>query len=628
MPLRNISIRNKIVVLIIVFSMLVVGAGLAFVIINYKQTFKQEMLRNTLMNTNLIGESCIGPLSFNRNEEAEEFLSTLDTITHVNAGMLYDENNRLFASYKRDKNTEIPKFLSNDKPGHLFTDKHLIVTQPVMYQGNRYGTIVVKASTNILQRQIKKQIFIILLGLTGLIASIIILAYWLQQLISKPILKLEKFTRKIADTNDYTLRIEKSSPDEIGYLYDAFNNLLDQVLHRQEARDKAEEELKIAKEKAEESDKLKSAFLANVSHEIRTPLNAILGFSELLTTPSSTLAKKEKEEYIRMIFSSGSNLQKLIDNIIDISKIESNQLKINYGPCDIKKAMSDLLSHFQEARKIKEKEHINIQIDEESSDMRIILESDYYRFKQVFGNLVENALKFTESGYVKFGYKILDVEYIQFYVKDSGIGIRKEHTGWIFKRFRKIEDSDKLYRGAGLGLTISKFLVEKLGGKIWVESTPGEGSVFYFTLPYKLAKEKVKTRKPQHTLDYYNWPDKTILIAEDEPANIHFLEEIIKTTHARIILARNGQEAVETFKKHKDIDAILMDIKMPVMDGYQATQKIRELDSEIPVISQTAYASDDDMEKSKEMGMTDYIAKPVKPIKLLELIAKYIGDNK
>jgi signal transduction histidine kinase len=627
MAKQPISIRNKITVLILIVSILILGTGFAFVLISYKKSYKEEMLHNTLMNTQLVGEYCIGPLSFNRNKIAEKVLAKLDTIPYILEGNLYDENNVLFASYSRNKTSNIPNILQNEVPSHKFTKEYLEVTQPVIYDNNRYGSVVLKASTKIIQSKIEKQLFILILGMVGLMAFVLTLSYWLQQIISKPILRLEKFTQEVAEEGDYSLRIQKNSNDEIGNLYDAFNNLMDQILHRQEARDKAEQALKIAKDKAEESDRLKSAFLANVSHEIRTPLNAILGFSELLTMPESQLTIKEKESYIRLIFTSGNNLLKLIDDIIDISKIESNQLRIKISACDIKKTTQELLVHFNEMKKIKEKDQIEIKLDESSNTQRIIIDTDQYRFKQIFFNLIDNALKFTEEGIIKFGYIANNQEYIYFYVEDSGIGLQDEQMKWIFERFRKVESTDKLYRGAGLGLTISKYLVERLGGKIGVKSNAHKGCTFYFTLPYTKAHERAMLREQEPPLGYYEWPNKTILIVEDEPANIHFLEEIIKTTNAKILVARNGQEAVEIFDTEPGIDAIVMDIKMPKMDGYQATEEIRKRNQQIPIISQTAYAFDEEMEKAKKVGMTDYIAKPIKPIRLLSIIAKHLDGG-
>lgn len=624
MKFKNISIKNKITVLILVVSVLIVGSGFSFVILNFKKNYKKELLNNTRMNTKLISEYCIGPLSFNRHNIAEEFLSKLDTISYINNGILYDENDVLFASYSRN-NQELPKVLKNHEPGYLFTDNTLQVIQPVIYQGTRYGTVVLEASTSSLKAKMNKQGYVILLGLVSLLVFFFILDFWLQRIITRRILKLEKFTRKIADEGDYTQRIENESKDEIGHLYEAFNNLLDQVMHRQVARDKAEKELKQAKDKAEESDRLKSAFLANVSHEIRTPLNAILGFSELLTSHENAIPTNEKENYIKLIFNSGNNLLKLIDDIIDISKIESNQLKIKTGSCDVRNIMNELLNHFNDLKKIKEKDHIEIKIDEKSDDQRIVIETDKYRFKQILSNLIDNSLKFTDTGFISFGYKVMNNQKLLFYVKDSGIGLDEKSLKWIFDRFRKVEGNKRLYRGAGLGLTISKYLVKKLGGEIWADSNLHKGSTFNFTLPYTKPKGRVVQKDYKPPLGYYNWSDKTILIVEDEPANIHFLEEIIKTTDANIKLAKNGIEAVETFKQNQSINAIIMDIQMPKMDGYQATQKIREISEKVPVISQTAYAFDEEIEKAMEMGMTDYIAKPIKPIKLLALIDKHIN---
>ena len=422
------------------------------------------------------------------------------------------------------------------------------------------------------------------------------------------------------------MQIKRKSNDEIGLLYDDFNNMLRQILSREEARNNSDKELLAAKEKAEESDRLKSAFLANMSHEIRTPMNAILGFAELLTFPDSSITAEEKISYIKLIHNSGNNLLHLIDDIIDISKIEAGQLKIIMKETNINTILKDTIQSYSEIKKQKGKEHIELILNDNAKTQNIIIQSDPLRLHQVITNLIDNALKFTEDGFIEIGYQLQSKNFILFYVKDTGIGIEQNKKDTIFNRFSKLEnDKTRVFRGAGLGLAICRSLVELLGGKIWVESSPGIGSIFYFTLPYSKLTAEDNSLYFNKEKEVFNWQDKTILIAEDEPANFIYLKEVLKPTKINIIKATNGLEAIEQSKSNSNIDIIIMDIKMPFMDGYEAAGIIKEMNRGIPIISQTAYAMPDEKEHGINSGLDDYLTKPIKPKTLLSVLNKHLN---
>jgi PAS domain S-box-containing protein len=397
----------------------------------------------------------------------------------------------------------------------------------------------------------------------------------------------------------------------------------------------AEQELIKAKEKAEESDRLKSAFLANMSHEIRTPMNALLGFSSLLTDPGIT--DEKRNEFIPRIRESGDRLLHLIDDIIDSSKIEAGQLGIKMAETSVNKILTELCSFFEEQKHKKGKENIEIRLNKAISGEYFKILTDPYRLKQVLSNLLDNAQKYTDSGYIETGYTVLPApakgsQMLRFYVKDTGIGFPESKKDFIFERFHKIEDQKvKLYEGTGLGLAISKNLVNLLGGEMWAESEPGKGSTFYFTLPYKpvhAVQEDVDIRdkitKDISGRTIYLWKDKVILIAEDEENNYSYTKEVLTNTCVQLIRAENGQEAVEICRSDKNIDLVLMDVKMPLMDGYTATKSIKSFRKNLPVIALTAYAGETDKEDSIKAGCDDYLSKPVKHVDLLALINKYI----
>ncbi|NJK87082.1 MAG: response regulator, partial [Bacteroidales bacterium] len=354
------------------------------------------------------------------------------------------------------------------------------------------------------------------------------------------------------------------------------------------------EQLQIEKQRAEEADKLKSSFLANMSHEIRTPMNAIIGFGQLLNDPWIT--EDQKQEYIQVINLQGEHLLTLINDIIDISKIEVKGLLLREEICNVRDLVMDLKSFFSQNR-------INaIDIKTLIPDERhnhVIL-ADATRLRQVLTNLIGNAVKFTSSGYVEFGYAFQEEEYIRFFVKDTGIGIPLSKMEKIFNRFYQVENQNKdtLTRGTGLGLAIAKALVHLMGGKIWVESEEYVGSTFYFTIPYKSA---VHVEKPVivPTSNYKGiFQNKKVLVVEDIESNYLFVQHALKVTEADIFWAKNGMEAIEKFKNHPSIDIIIMDMNMPILNGYEATKKIKQMHSHIPVIALTAYAMEGDRKKS------------------------------
>jgi len=629
---QNISIKNKIVGIILLTSSVTLIVGFTIIGINDINSLKKNLLANAILNTQLVGDYSVASLTFDDNEGAEEILSKLESLPDFMSGAIYDRNGLLFASYKKTNEIFIPPLY--DDPDNLADSKYrfesgiLTIEDPIIYQDFKYGIIITEVDSSILTDKIKEYVLIMIGVLAGMIILSFILARGFQKPISQPILELAKLTRKISKEGNYNVKIERKSNDEIGVLYEDFNNMLQQILNREAARDEAEKNLLEAKMKAEESDKLKSAFLANMSHEIRTPMNAILGFTELLTMPDSSISSEEKQNYIKLIHNSGNNLVQLIDDIIDISKIEASQLKIIPKPCDINQTLTDIYESYIEIKKQKGKENIDLSINLAEPKQNVITLTDPLRLTQIISNLIDNALKFTDEGFINFGYETQKSDTLLFYVKDSGIGMDEKKKELVFERFRKIEDNKtKLYRGAGLGLAICKSLIKLLGGEIWVESYLGSGSSFYFTIPYKKIKKKQKKKENSTNNTTYKWVNKTILIAEDEPNNYYYIEEVLKKTKAKLIIATNGKEAVRLFKKHQNIDLIIMDIKMPEMDGFEASKQIRKLNKHIPIIAQSAYAMPVEIEKGYLLGINDYITKPVNPKKLLSVLNKYLEHN-
>ena len=407
--------------------------------------------------------------------------------------------------------------------------------------------------------------------------------------------------------------------------------------HLEKIVDARTNELKIAKERAEESDRLKTAFLENMSHEIRTPMNAIIGFASLLNQPS--LSPDDTEKFVSRITKNSHMLLRLIEDILDISKIHTEQMQINKSKFSVDNALGRLFSHFKREKDELGLDNIELALDKNQNEKEHFLYTDQFRMEQILSYLLSNALKYTEKGAVRFGYKpVYNSEYekepsmLRFYVSDTGIGIRPEKTEYIFDLFSKIEDdTSKLYRGAGLGLYISKRLIDMMGGQIGVQSKVHEGSTFYFTLPYFdigdiRQKELKKEEKIKPKLfKTYDWRKKIILIAEDEKNNFIYLNEIIKRTGALVLEAKNGIEAVDIVKNNPEINLILMDILMPELDGYAAAKQVKAIRPGLPIIAQTAFTMHrKQKEKSLKAGCDAYIYKPFEPPELLELISNFI----
>ena len=363
-------------------------------------------------------------------------------------------------------------------------------------------------------------------------------------------------------------------------------------------RKKMEQELMTAKELAEESNRLKSAFLANMSHEIRTPLNAIVGFSGIL---ASTEEEEEKQEYVSIIENNNTLLLQLISDILDLSKIEAGTLELNYSNIELNELMRELERGFLLRVKT---DAVKLEFVEPAGPCMAYTEKN--RLSQLMINLVTNAIKFTEKGSIRFGYEMRENE-LYFYVTDTGCGIPKDKQQNIFGRFVKL---NSFAQGTGLGLSICKTLMDHMGGRIGVESEEGKGSTFWFTLPYKPAVKEDKKQMSKDIQPVSIERNKlTILVAEDNASNYKLFESILKYDY-HLIHAWDGMEAVEMFRKHNP-QIVLMDINMPVMDGYEATREIRKYSAKIPIIAVTAFAYASDEQKVMESGFDGYMPKPI-----------------
>ncbi len=389
------------------------------------------------------------------------------------------------------------------------------------------------------------------------------------------------------------------------------------------------EELVAAKNKAEAADRLKSVFLSNMSHEIRTPMNSIIGFSNLLSDLNIT--ESDRKMFVEIIQNNSNTLLQLIDDIIDISKIEAEQLTISFREVDIAQLMQEIYLQFGNSLEEKNNEDLILTYEKPPSIKHCRVLADPTRLQQVLVNLLNNAVKFTPSGVIEFGFSIIKEDgesFLKFYVRDTGIGISPEKQNIIFERFRQGDDgTTRSFAGTGLGLSIAHGIVQLMGGRIWLESVINEGSVFYFTIPYNPVLTSIHTyeSKREQRMERPLFHGRKILIAEDEPNNYILMEKLLKNSGTNVLWAQTGVETVDIVKANPDIDLVLMDIRLPGMNGLEASRKIRKFNTKLIIIAQTACAMDEDMQLCLMAGCNDYISKPFEISKFYALISKYLG---
>lgn len=478
---------------------------------------------------------------------------------------------------------------------------------PVVINNKKWTLVVSQSSKSTFF--ISTQILLIVIG--GMTISALLSALSYSLLITK------KRANAIAERLSLDLLLKNQ---EYERLNKSLNKNFKRLIASKEKLKETNVKLEKAKIKAEESDKLKSAFLANMSHEIRTPMNGIMGFAELLK--SGNLSPEENKNYIEIIEKSGTRLLSIINDIVDISKIEAGQMKVSYSTTNVDEQMQYIHTFFELEAQDK---GIQLNLKKIPDNDETIISTDREKLYAILINLVKNAIKYTVQGTIEFGYEKKNSQ-IEFFVKDTGIGISKDRQKAIFERFIQADYNDKMARqGAGLGLAIAKAYVELMGGKIWVESEIGKGSEFYFTIPDSIQIEENNLVEqiisiPKGPCDIKNLK---ILVTEDDNISRMLILKVLEEFGNEILIAQTGVQAVEICQKNPDLDLILMDIQMPEMNGYEATMEIRKFNSTVIILAQTAYALEGDKAKTIAVGCNGYISKPIKKDELSNLLQHY-----
>lgn len=544
------------------------------------------------------------------------------------------------AAWKSVQHTNIQEIHLSEDGYHIYVYEPIIqAAHPGELRSQKIGVLYTEYDlTNLRNNQlivlILRAIYLWAAGLVLMAILLIALRHWM----SRP-LKYLQMTINQFGSGKQDARLEISGNGELAELAEAYNRMAEEVLSQgnkvQEAlktanreinmRKEIEAELQKAKDKAEESDKLKSAFLANMSHEIRTPMNGIIGFTELLK--EKDLSENERDKFVSIIHKSSHQLLDIISDIIDISKIEAGQMTVASEIAGLNQLAEELMLFFQPQA---EKRNLKLSFQKNLSDRDSFVYCDPAKLRQILVNLLGNALKFTSSGSVGLSFR-REEQNLVFRVADTGIGIASGLHKVIFDRFRQAESTPSPRSGGtGLGLAITKSFVEMMGGTIWVESEPGKGSTFSFTIPYIPVESAIASPigpVPESYNESHIWSGKTLLLVEDIEDNALLIRHALKSTGIKLLLAGNGREALEIQAEHPEISLILMDMKMPEIDGYEATRKFKSKGVRIPVIATTAFALAGDREKCLAAGCDDYLAKPILRDKLFVILEKYLPKS-
>lgn len=383
--------------------------------------------------------------------------------------------------------------------------------------------------------------------------------------------------------------------------------------------------MKIAKEKAEENNRIKSAFLSTMSHELRTPLNAIIGLSEIIKNSTDW---DEIHEFLQMINSQGNGLLEIIESIFEIIQLETEEADIDISEIILDDFFCLLAPKFKNRQTFHKKENVELKYQPDTSCQNLVIRSDQKKLKIMMENLVDNALKFTKEGFVEYGFRKLD-DGVEFYVKDSGIGIDESKKQVIFERFRQVDDSHtREFGGIGLGLAVCRRISELMGANLDFVSSPGEGTTFIFELPGVIDVVSLSDNYEVTELIYPDLSQHKILVAEDDKANMRLITFLLEKCKANLIIAYDGKVALDYFRHNTDISLAVMDINMPGMDGTSVMKLIKSINPSIPVIALTAYALPRDKRQFKDAGFDDLITKPIRNVNLIKVISKYLLTGK
>ncbi len=610
---RDVPIRRKLILIIMLTSSVAFLLGGAAYLTYDLFTFRRMMTRDLTVLAEIIGANSTASLVFNDQSSAEETLAALAAEQHIVSAVLYAKDGGVFAKYLRG---DMPGDFSLPKPeedGHGFEDGHLVLFRRIVLQGEKIGTIYIQSDMQVFYSRLKQYTTIGAIIMLAVSFVAFLLSSKLQRVISGPILHLAQTTRVVSVEKDYSVRAVKQSEDELGLLIDGFNEMLTQIQNR-------DAELMASKERAEAATRAKSEFLASMSHELRTPLNAVIGFSEVLLERMFGDLNTKQEEYLRDIHESGQHLLSLINDILDLSKVEAGRMGLELTTFDLPMALDNALTLVKE-RGSRHGIQLALEVDDRLGDFT----ADERKIKQILVNLLSNAIKFTPNGgKIALRARLTD-SLAEVSVSDTGIGIAPEDHRRIFDEFRQVGgDYARKGEGTGLGLTLAKKFVELHGGKIWVESELGRGSTFTFTLPVRAPLGKVAAASVV-TLAAPS-QSRLVLVVEDDKRSAKLLSTYLMEAGFRVETAPDGETGFENARALRPA-VITLDILLPKLDGWDFLARIKENPEtrEIPIIIVSIV---DQRGKGFALGAADYLIKPVRREELIAAVQRFSTPTK